>query len=50
MHVSVFPDYLYTTCTHCPQRPEEGIRSPLTGVRNGCQPPRVHLQSSLGPL
>jgi hypothetical protein len=24
---------------HCPKRPEEGVRSPGTGVTDGCEPP-----------
>lgn len=29
--------YMYTTCMQCPQKPEEGVRSPGTGVRDTCE-------------
>ena len=29
--------FLYTTCTQCLQKPEEGIRTPETRVTDGCE-------------
>lgn len=34
----------------CPQKPEESIRSPETGVTNGCEPPCRFRNSNMGPL
>lgn len=33
----------------CPQRTEEGIASPETGVTDSCEPPRVYWELNLGP-
>lgn len=34
----------------CPWRPEKGIRSPVTGVMNGCEPPCRFWEPNTGPL
>ena len=41
---------VYQVCAWCPQRPEEGIRSPGTGVKGGCKPPCECWELNLGPL
>ena len=43
----------YTSMYHnmkCPQRPEEGIGSPGTGVRDSCKPPCECWELNLDPL
>lgn len=30
---------MHTLRVHCPQRPEDGVKSPGTGVTNGCETP-----------
>ena len=42
--------YVYHVCAWCLWRPEEGIRSPGTGVTDGCEPPYGYWESNLGPL
>ncbi|CAO2630728.1 hypothetical protein LEMLEM_LOCUS20997, partial [Lemmus lemmus] len=37
-------------CVQCPRRPEEGIRSPGTGVTDGCDPPCWRWDSNLDPM
>lgn len=40
MWMGVFPAcILWTTCAWCPQRPEEDIRSPVTGITGDCELP-----------
>ena len=52
MCVSVLPAFVSvcTTFTKCPQRPEEGVRSPGTGITEGCELPRGYWELNLGPL
>lgn len=40
----------YTTCMHCPQRSEEAVRSPGTGVTNGCWSPWGRWEVNPSPL
>jgi hypothetical protein len=45
------PGCLCTVCVPwCPKRPEEGVRSHGTGVRERCEPPWGCWESNLGPL
>lgn len=39
MYLNVFPVCEHHWYAYCFQGPEEGIRSPITGVRDGCEPP-----------
>ena len=42
--------YLSTTYMQCPQRPEEGVRSPGTEVTDGFEPPHGCWKLNLGSL
>lgn len=39
----------YTTCKQCPQRPEESIGCPTTGVIEGCEQPCACWELNTGP-
>ena len=41
---------VYQVCAWCSHRPEEGIRSPGTGVKGGCKLPCECWELNLGPL
>ena len=43
---SMFKHHIYSWC---PQRPEEGARSPGTGLTGGCEPPCGCWESNLCP-
>lgn len=30
---------IFVTCVLCPRRPEDSVRSPVTGVTDSCEPP-----------
>lgn len=42
--------YMYYVCAWYPQRPEEGIRSPVIGVINGYKPPCRYWDLNVGLL
>lgn len=42
--------FLYIKCVPNPQRPEEGVGSPETGVIGGCEPPRWYWERDPSPL
>lgn len=50
--MSVVPAFMsvHPLCTWCPWRSEKGIRSPGTGVRDGCDLPHRCWESNLGPI
>lgn len=51
--MSVLPSFIsvYHMYTWCLQKPEEGVRSPVNGGTNSCEPPRGWgLESNLSPL
>jgi hypothetical protein len=41
--------YIWTECIQCPQRPEEGVRSLGTGVRDSYELPCGCWELNLGP-
>lgn len=41
---------MYTMCLQCPQRPEEGNRSPGTGIIRGCELSSRCWELNLNPL
>lgn len=41
---------MWTVCGHCLQRVEEGVRSPGTGLMDGCYPPLRCWEPNLDPL
>jgi hypothetical protein len=43
-------DFVCATCVQCLWRPEEGVRSPRTGVAGGCEPPCGCWESNRDPL
>lgn len=42
--------YVYVAHACCLQRLEEGVRSPGTGVKDGCEPPSFSWDPKPGPL
>ena len=42
--------YVYDVCACCPQTLEEGIRSPVSGITDGCELSYGYQESHPGPL
>lgn len=45
MNVCMYVQYVW-----CPKRPEEGVRSPGTGVTDCCESPYGYWETNTGPL
>jgi hypothetical protein len=48
--MDILPAYMSVNQVHvwCPQRPEEGVRSPSSGVTDGCESPYGEWESNPG--
>jgi hypothetical protein len=54
MYMNVLPSCIYvcsvSMCVQCPQRSEEDVRSPGTGMADDCDPPCVYWELNPGLL